>query len=64
MKTFKQYHEDVSFSTTSVAANAVSAGNVAGIGYGPEGEPGGRKQIMNKKMIRRKAPNVGSKVRS
>jgi len=64
MKTFKQYLEDVSFSTTSVAANAIGAGNVAGIGYGPDGEPGGRRQIMNKKMIRRKAPDVGSKVHS
>ena len=64
MKTFKQYCEDFGFATTSVAANAVSAGNVAGIGFGPQGEPGGRKQIMNKKMIKRRAPNVDSKVSS
>lgn len=62
MKTFKQFCEDVSFSTGSVAINAVSAGNVAGIGFGPDGEPGGRKRILTKRPLRRKQPNVDSKV--
>lgn len=62
MKSFKQFCEDVSFSTGSVAINAVSAGNVAGIGYGPAGEPGGRKQIMSKNMLKRKKPNVAAKL--
>lgn len=61
MKTFKQFHEDVSMSTGMVAINAVGAGNVQGIGFGAQGEPGGRKAIMNKMMIKRKKPNVVSK---
>jgi len=64
MKTFKQFSEDVSFSTGSVAINAVAGGNVAGIGFGPDGEPGGRKQIMTKRLLRRKQPNVDTKVSS
>lgn len=64
MKTFKQYFEDFGFATTNVAANAVSAGNVAGIGYGPDGEPGGKKHIMSKRILRRRKPNVDSKVSS
>lgn len=51
--------EDVS----GVAINAVGAGNVQGIGFGPKGEPGGRKAIMNK-MLKRKPPNVVAKVSS
>lgn len=64
MKTFKQFREDASFSTGSVAINAVSGGNVAGIGFGPDGEPGGRKRLMTKRPLRRKQPNVDPKVSS
>ena len=62
MKTFKQFCAEMSFSTGSVAINAVAGGNIAGIGFGPQGEPGGRKQIMTKRMLRRKPSNVASKV--
>ncbi len=65
MKSYKQFVEEVggvSMSTGSVAINAVGAGNIKGIGYGPEGEPGVRKAIMTKKILRRKAPNVGAKI--
>lgn len=58
MKTFKQYFAEEG----PVAINAVGAGNVQGIGFGPKGEPGGRKPILNKKMLRRKAPNVVAKL--
>ena len=56
MKTFKQFVEEA-----GVAINAVGAGDVQGIGFGPKGEPGGRKAIMNK-ILKRKPVNVGSKV--
>ena len=62
MKTFKRFHAEMSFSTGSVAINAVAGGNIAGIGFGPDGEPGGRKAIMTKRILRRKRPNVVSKV--
>ncbi len=39
--------------------NAVGAGNVAGIGVGAQGEPGGKSALLKKlKMMKRKAPNV------
>ena len=57
MKTFKQFQED------AVAINAVGAGNVQGIGFGPKGEPGGTKSIMGK-MLKRKLPNVVAKLPS
>lgn len=60
MKTFKQYFAE---EMGGVAINAVGAGNVQGIGFGPKGEPGGRKAIMNK-MLKRKPPNVVAKVSS
>lgn len=47
-------HEDA-------AVNSAGAGNVASIGIGPQGEPGGRKAIMNK-MFKRKAANVSGKL--
>ena len=56
VKSFKQFHEE-----GPVAGNAVSSGNVQGIGFGPKGEPGGTKAIMNKTMIKRKFPNVATK---
>lgn len=43
MKTFKQFVED------GVAANSAGGGGVAGIGIGPDGEPGVKKS--NKKKI-------------
>ena len=62
MKPFKQFREDMSMSTGSVAINAVGAVNVDGIGVGPRGEPGGRKAVLNKTPLRRKMPNVVAKV--
>lgn len=56
VKSFKQFHED------AVPGNAVSSGNVQGIGFGPKGEPGGTKAVMNKSMLKRKALNVATKV--
>ena len=56
VKSFKQFHEE-----GPVAINAVSGGNVQGIGYGPKGEPGGTKAIMNK-MLKRKLPDVATKL--
>ena len=60
MKTFKQflYKEE-----SPVPVNSAGTGSYAGIGVGPQGEPGGRKNIMNK-MIKRKVPNVGAKIPS
>jgi hypothetical protein len=65
MKTFKQFikEDGVGMAAGMVAVNAVGAGNVQGIGFGPNDEPGGRKAVMNK-MLKRKSPNVGSKVSS
>lgn len=60
MKTFKEFITTRP-TTEQVAVNAAGAGNVAGIGIGPQGEPGGTKAIMNK-MIRRRKPNVDPKV--
>ena len=47
-----------------VAANAVGGGNVAGLGVGPQGEPPKNKALLKriKSMIKRKVPNVGSKL--
>ena len=56
MKSFKQFHEE-----GPVAGNAVSSGNVQGIGFGPKGEPGGTTSIMNK-MLKRKPPYVVAKL--
>jgi hypothetical protein len=61
MKTFKQFLQVKE--EGSVAVNSAGSGSYAGIGVGPHGEPGGRKAVMNK-MIKRKKPNVGSKVSS
>ena len=58
MKTFKQFVEE-----GPVAVNSVGSGSYAGLGVGPQGQPGGTKQIMNPKQhLRRKKPNVDSKV--
>jgi hypothetical protein len=49
-----------------VAANAAGGGQIAGIGVGPQGEPPGRKALLNKvkSLLKRKVPNVGSKLPS
>jgi hypothetical protein len=58
MKTFKQFSEE-----GPVAVNAAGNGSIAGLGVGPQGAPGGTKQIMNpKKPLRRRIPNVAIKV--
>ena len=62
MKTFKQFTQQRKVAE-EVAVNAAGAGNVAGIGIGAQGEPGGTKAIMNK-MMRRRKRNVDSKVSS
>ena len=36
--------------------NNVGDGKVAGLGVGPQGEPGGRKFILNKKLMKRNKP--------
>jgi len=51
-----------SVSTGSVAVNAVGRGNIDGIGFGVDDEPGGRKHLMIKKVLRRKKLNVDSKI--
>lgn len=39
--------------------NVVGAGNVAGVGVGPQGEPGGKSALLKKlKLMKRKSPNV------
>ena len=39
--------------------NAVGAGNVAGVGVGPQGEPGGKAALLKKlKLMKRGTPNV------
>lgn len=60
VKSFKQFQEDAIGG--GVPGNAVSSGNVQGMGFGPKGEPGGTKAIMNKMMLKRKSPNVVAKV--
>lgn len=49
MKTFKQF-----FNENAVAVNSAGSGSIAGIGIGPQGEPGGRKQLLFKRILRRK----------
>ena len=46
-----------------VAVNNVGQGNVAGLGVGPKGEPPGKRALLNRvrSLLKRKAPNVGSK---
>lgn len=39
--------------------NAVGGGNVAGVGVGPQGEPGGKVAVL-KKIMKRKPLNVGT----
>jgi hypothetical protein len=63
MKKFKDFVREEG----PMAVNAVSAGNVDGIGYGSKGEPGVKKKrsvIMTLSPIKRRSPNVGTKVSS
>lgn len=57
MKKFVNFTKEVQKEEAPV--NAVGGGNVAGIGVGPQGEPG-RKAII-KKMIKRKLLDVKNK---
>lgn len=49
-----------------VAVNNAGQGNIAGIGVGPQGEPAGKRALLNKvkSMLKRKVTNVGSKLPS
>ncbi len=60
MKTFKQFLQK---EENAVPVNSAGSGSYVGIGVGSQGEPGGRKNIMNK-MVKRKDPNVGAKIPS
>lgn len=56
MKSFREfYNED------AMAANAASGGGIAGIGIGPDGEPGVAKKKKKKVVLttlRRRVPDV------
>lgn len=64
MKRFKDFIREEG----PMAVNAVSAGNVDGIGFGSKGEPGVKKKkrsvILNVSPLKRRVPNVGSTVSS
>lgn len=64
MKRFKDFIREEG----PMAVNAVSAGNVDGIGFGSKGEPGVKKKkrsvVMNLSPLKRRVPNVGSTVSS
>lgn len=64
MKRFKDFIREEG----PMAVNAVSAGNVDGIGFGSKGEPGvknkKRSVVMNLSPLKRRVPNVGSTVSS
>ena len=49
-----------------VAASNVGQGNVAGLGVGPQGEPPKNRALLQrvKSILKRKVPNVGSKLPS
>lgn len=47
MKSFKQIRED-----GVVATNNVGSGNIAGVGVGPQGEPGGPQANLLKKKAK------------
>lgn len=36
--------------------NNISSGNIAGAGVGPQGEPGGKKALLRKRIQKRKDP--------
>ena len=62
MKRFKDFIREEG----PMGVNAVSAGNVDGIGFGSKGEPGVKKKkrsvVMNLSPLKRRVPNVGSTV--
>ena len=49
-----------------VAVNNVGQGNIAGVGVGPQGEPPRKTALLKKikSMLKRKVPNVGTKLPS
>lgn len=57
---------DKQFTKEDIAVNNTGAGNVAGLGVGPQGEPPKNKALLNKikSMLKRRVPNVGSKLPS
>lgn len=57
MKSFREFLDE-----DGVAANAVGGGQVAGLGIGPNGEPGvGKKRKPVLATLKRKVPNATSK---
>lgn len=52
MKSFTQFLRDIKENIV----NTAGSGNVAGIGVGPQGEPGGRRAIMFK-GVKKRDPN-------
>ena len=58
----KAYSKGSCMKEDGVPVNTAGGGSVAGIGVGPQGEPGGRRAIMNKMIMKRRKPNVVSKV--
>jgi hypothetical protein len=40
----------------SCPTNSVGGGNIAGVGVGPQGEPGGKKVVMGKINRRKRLP--------
>lgn len=56
MKSFKRFIEEELGG--AAAANSASAGQIAGIGVGPQGEPGGTKSLLKKKPYRRSGPTL------
>lgn len=57
-QSFMSYYNNL---VEEAPANAVGGGNVAGIGVGPQGEPGGKAAVM-KQILKRKKPNVDPKL--
>ncbi len=57
---------DKQYTKEDVAASNVGSGNIAGVGVGPQGEPPKHKALLSKvkSMLKRKVPNVGSKLPS
>lgn len=56
MKSFREFIKE-----DGVAANCVGAGNIAGTGVGPDGEPGVKKKRKKKVVlgvVARRPPNV------
>src|SRR6056300_2115149 len=49
MKNFKELAQDIVNRMEDAPANAAGSGNIAGIGVGPDGEPGIRKKDDDKK---------------